>query len=116
MSKKNVMITLDQKTVDSAKACKINISGICQESLDRAIEIRLEYLKDNKISMEEIIKSDIERKRKIGVAHSLLMLQERQLIDDMRCHALAAKAAGISRGEAETDFGKVFPDRVWNGE
>jgi predicted transcriptional regulator len=34
----------------------------------------------------------------------------------MLLHARAAKDAGISRGNAESDFGRVFPDAIWNGE
>ena len=115
MVKKRVSISLDPKSIESARAAKINISEISQDALDRALEIRIQYLKENAKSIEEMMKNDLDRKRTIDREHSKLLGEQKRIAQEMREHVKAAKNAGIERGQAETDYGRVFPDAIWDG-
>jgi hypothetical protein len=116
MAKKRVYITLDPDLVTLAKATKLNISDIAGSALESAVTVTLEHMKQNAQTIEDRIKEKAETEDIIHREHEKLKAQKARLLKDMRVHVDAAKAAGIPRGQAEMDFGHVFPDTIWESE
>jgi hypothetical protein len=107
MVKKRTTITLDPETISVIKLMKLSISEIAQEACDNVI---LAYYGDGKSESKSyirLVQKDMLKK---------IRLEKAQEVRDMRAHIKAAKAAGKTRGEAETDWNKgtMFPDRLWN--
>jgi|SRR5208337_37005 len=116
MAKKHIQITIDPDLASLAKTFKINISEIAQRALESAIRINLEFMKENAKSLEQIANDQLETNQIIQRETIRIRAENRQLMRDMLLHARAAKEAGVARGQAEMDYGHVFPDAIWNGE
>ena len=114
--KKHVQVTIDEDLLTIARAMKLNLSEIAQNSLDAMVNAHLEYLKESARTLEDVIQ---ERKEFSDILHQeaeRIRTEQQQIRKDMMLHVRAAKEAGIERGQAETDYGHVFPDAIWNGE
>jgi post-segregation antitoxin (ccd killing protein) len=116
MAKKNVTIRLDEDLISLAKATKINISEISGEALESAVTVTLAHMKECAQSIEERIKEKQETEDVIHREQARFKAEKARHFKDMRIHVKAAKEAGIPRGQAEMDFGHVFPDAIWDGE
>lgn len=113
MAKVRVCISLDHKTIRIAKELKINISKISEDALRRVTDVYLEHMKENMITLEDLVKEQIKTDTIIQTEYDRIVREEKQSIKIMRDHVRAAKEAGIPRGQAEMDFGHVFPDTIW---
>jgi Post-segregation antitoxin CcdA len=116
MGKKHVQVTIDADLLEVARAMKLNISEIAQISLDAVVTAHMEFMKETALTLEEVVRERQEMKDFIHQEAGRIKSEKQQVLKDMLLHARAAKEAGISRAQAEQEFGQVFPSSVWGGE
>ena len=91
----------------------INKTEVIRRAIDIEISVRLGSLDTDIDSLKDLalLKLEEEEQRK---ARLIIMRDgKRRETLEMVNHIEAAITAGKSRGEAETDFGSVFPDDLW---
>jgi hypothetical protein len=116
MAKKQVCLSIEPEIINVARSLNLNLSELAQNAFEQAVNVTLEVMKQNSESIDELLKERKESARLIKQEADKIKSEQLRLLTDMRLHADAAKAAGIPRGQAESDFGRIFPDAVWGVE
>lgn len=116
MPKKQLCISIEPEIIRVARSLNLNLSELAQDAFERAVKVTLEYMKQNAESIEETLKERKETAQLIKQEANRIRAEQQQLYNDMRHHAEAAKDAGVPRGQAESDYGRIFPDAVWGSE
>lgn len=114
MRKKMTTIRLDAEDIEMAKEIGVNISKIAGEILKVEIDAWCDCLEIDNGDMKSRAKARAQRRQIVEEYLRKRGEEKAQELKDMRAHIKAAKEAGKTRGEAEVDFGKLFPDRIWN--
>lgn len=112
--KHRTTVYLEESTITLAKFHGINVSRVCQDAINLELSIKSESLDATVESMKDLALKKLmeEETRK---AHIIINRNnERQKTMDMIKHIEYATASGVTRGQAEVDFGEMFPDDLWN--
>jgi hypothetical protein len=113
MVKKLTSIRLDPEDLIFAQEWGINISKIAQEILKVEIKAYCDSFDSETDDLISQSKSRAHQKQIVSDYLKKRTQEKSQELREMRAHIKAAKEAGKERGEAETDFGHVFPDAIW---
>ena len=114
MRKKMTTIRLDSEDIEMAKQIGVNISKVAGEILKIEIEAWCESQDMESDSQKSQAKSRAYQRQLVSEYLKKRGTEKAQELRDMRAHIKAAKEANKTRGEAETAFGKLFPDHLWN--
>lgn len=114
MRKQKTTVRFDPEDLQFAQEVGIKISEVCREALDIEIDAWCESLESETGEMRSRAKARALKKKIVTEYLQKRGVEKAQELRDMRAHIKAAKEAGKTRGEAEVDFGKLFPDRIWN--
>ena len=113
MAKKLTSIRFDPEDLIFAQELGINISKIAQEILKVEIKAYCDSFCSETDDLLSQAKSRAQQKQIVSDYLKKRTHEKAQEIREMRAHIKVAKEAGKERGEAETDFGHVFPDSIW---
>jgi hypothetical protein len=116
MPKQKTTIRFDPEDLQFAQEVGIKISEVCREALEIEIDAWCESLETETGETRSRAKARALKKKIVAEYLQKRGSEKAQELRDMRAHIKAAKAAGKTRGEAETDWNKgtMFPDRLWN--
>jgi hypothetical protein len=114
MKKVKTTIYISQVNRDLARVYRLNISEICEDSIESMIKAKAGDLDADIGTIRKLAEDMQTRKKAFAEHHRKIQAEIQRENEEMCAHAKAAKAAGKTRGEAEFDFGKMFPDRIWN--
>jgi hypothetical protein len=113
MGKTRTTVYLDESSISLAKFYQINVSAVCQNALDIELKVKAGSLDATVESMKDLALVRLEEIEQVK-AHLIIKREGgRQKILEMMTHIDSAVAAGRYRGEAETDYGEVFPEGLW---
>lgn len=114
MTKKRTTVSIENELLVIARKLNLNVSEIANDALDAMIRATFAQMKESGVTLESLIEERESRIQRRNEICERIRKERQQLEDDMRIHIKTAKEAGKTRGEAEVDFGKLFPDHLWN--
>lgn len=113
MAKTHTTLSIEECLLTLAKSLRINMSASLEKVLEVEIRIRLGALNSEVETIQDLaLKYQEQHEREQAFFHQIIEKADRNR-QEMAMMIGNAKILGMSRGEAETEFGEVFPDDLW---